>query len=1330
MTRTFLLILILLLEISNQAHARRPRQFTTAEGLSTNTVYSIEQDNRGVIWIGTVDGLHSYDGNSIRAWRDPSVQSLGAQIYCVKEGPDDKLWIGSDHGLSTFDLKREKFDEFNANSAFGYKINTGVRDIMIDHDGRVWIATLGQGLFRYDPKDDKLVQYAAVAQINSDFTSRVYEDSENNIWVSTRDNGLSLYLPDKDYFKPIATKQLPNTVALFEDSRNNFWVGGDNGLYRLDRKTMELEHVIAPPPGSIVLQVRQLIEYPEGNLLFVSDSGLGQYNLDTGEYQIHGAQASSSSQLSDNHLHAIHADHEGGLWLGSYFGGVNYIPALSNRFRTINRDSSSFPGRIVGVVAPGKDGNIWLGTDESGFYLWNRADDSFKAFSAGNPGSPPTYNNVHALLQDGDSLYIGMYMGGLDILDLHTGKFTNHKSSGNVKSLYSSNVYSLLKDSAGDVWIGTSAGLNRFAPETGDFDRIFEVGRADVECMFEDSRGNLFVLSTDRGVFMRNAADGNWENFFRKPGDTSREGIPTNNFLCGAEDSSGMIWLGTDGSGIVKFNPEDLSFRNVEFPQEIRSVYKIIPFEDRLWITTNKGLFSFYPATGVLRHFSKDEGVDESSFRPNSGLILDDGTALAGGTDGIVEFHPGEFSAVPRNPKVFLTDFRLFNRPVDVDEKDSPLKTSITYADKLVLPHDKSDFSMKIAVMSYDKPSLNRVAYMLDGYDKEWKEAADDRTASYNGLPPGKYTFRVKTGDGLGGWNREAINLPVEILPPWWRSRLMIIVYILIGVGIVWLLTRFYDNRQKRKFEQLIRLREKEDTHNRMEFFTQMAHELRTPLTLILSPLETVIQSKGSVEEAMPHLKVMERNGKRLLTLVNQLMDFRKIESGNIRTSMQNISLRAELRSTIHSFSSYMKNHDVELVTVYPDNDCVASMDREAFAHIIGNLISNALKFAKSKVEVRLETTDDGYYAISVTDDGPGIPEAEKEKIFAPFYQIKENLPADYIGTGIGLMLVKEYVKLIDGDISITSAPGEGACFTVKFKDSLEPEPQVEDQADPDVSVSETEAEPGETDADAAADNPQDAPDEKSTVLVVEDNSDMRELLSRQLGADFKVMSAPNGAEAMKILEANQIDLVLTDVMMPVMDGLELCRRIKCDIVTSHIPVVLLTAKSDKEDFVEGYGRGADAYVAKPFSIDVVRAQVDAILRNRKRIRRNFLAKPESDPDIVPNSSLDKIFFDKLTAIVEQRLTDPDFSVDILAREIGISRTGLFTKIKAVCGMTPNGFIKVIRLRKAAALLAHPDARVNEVCIDVGFSSRSHFAKSFQDQYGVSPTAYRASLSE
>ncbi len=1330
MTRTLILILSLLLTLTNSITARRPRQFTTAEGLSANTVYSIEQDHRGMMWFGTVDGLHSYDGNTIRAWRDPSIQSLGAQIYCVKEGPDDKLWIGSDHGLTIFDLKREKFDEFNANSAFGYKINTGVRDIMIDHDGRVWITTLGQGLFRYDPKEDKLVQYAAVAQINSDFTSRVYEDSENNIWVSTRDNGLSLYLPDKDYFKPIATKQLPHTVALFEDSRKNFWVGGDDGLYRLNRETQELERVIGPPPGSMVLQVRQMLEYPEGNLLFVSDSGLGQYDLDTGEYQIHGAQASSSSQLSDNHLHAIHADHEGGLWLGSYFGGLNYIPALSNRFRTINRDSSSFPGRIVGVVAPGKDGNIWLGTDDSGFYLWNRNDDSFKSFNSGNPGLPPSYNNVHAILQDGDSLYIGMYMGGLDIIDLRTGKFTNHKSSGNVRSLYSSNVYSLLKDSAGDVWIGTSAGLNRYAPETGDFDRIFEVGRADVECMFEDSKGNLYVLSTDRGVFMRNVADGNWENFFRKPGETSTGGIPTNNFVCGAEDANGTIWFGTDGSGIVKFNPGDLSFENVELPQEIRSIYKVLPFEDRLWLTTNKGLYSFYPATGVLRHFSKDEGVDESSFRPNSGLVLPDGTALAGGTEGVVEFHPGEFSAVPRNPKVFLTDFRLFNRPVDVDEEDSPLKTSISYTDKLVLPHDKSDFSMKIAVMSYDKPSLNRVAYMLEGYDKEWKEADDDRTASYNGLPPGKYTFRVKTGDGLGGWNEEAINLPVQILPPWWRSRLMIIVYILIGVGIVWLLTRFYDNRQKRKFDQLIRLKEKEDTRNRMEFFTQMAHELRTPLTLILSPLETVIRSKGSVEEAMPHLKVMERNGKRLLTLVNQLMDFRKIESGSINTSMQNISLRAELRSTLHSFSSYMKNHDVEIVTIYPDNDCVASMDREAFAHIIGNLLSNAVKFAKSKVEVKLEATDDGYYAISVADDGPGIPEAEKEKIFAPFYQIKENRPADYIGTGIGLMLVKEYVKLVNGEISLSSNPGEGACFTVKFKNIQQSEPQADQEPEEETVLDGPTPEAEEPDAETPAETPAENADERPTVLVVEDNSDMRELLNQQLGSDFHVLSAPNGAEAMKILEGTQIDLVLTDVMMPVMDGLELCRRIKCDIVTSHIPVVLLTAKSDNEDFVEGYGRGADAYVAKPFSIDVVKAQVDAILRNRKRIRRNFLANPESDPDIVPNSSLDKKFFDKLTAIVEERLTDPEFSVDILAREIGISRTGLFTKIKAVCGMTPNGFIKVVRLRKAAALLAHPDARVNEVCIDVGFSSRSHFAKSFQDQYGVSPTAYRASLSE
>ncbi len=1312
-----LIVLLALLSLPAFGNRMQVMHYTVEDGLSANSVYSISQDSRGLIWLGTVDGLHSFDGNAIRVWRDPKVASLGSLIYSVKEGPDSKLWIGSDSGLTIFDLKKEKFEDFSKYLLNGFSINTAVHDVLFDSRGMLWIATYGKGILRYDPRDKSLKQYIGKGKTISDYIGKLLEDSSGRIWAVSNDEGASVYVPDQDLFRSVDGGGLKNVMYVYEDSDRRIWAGSWDGLYELDKKNRKFVRRVSPRDSSGVMLVRRIVEDHGGRLLFVSDNGLGVYDKKTGKCDIIGADEKTG--FNDHHLHSIFIDRDKGLWIGSYFGGVNYIPAMSNRFITHSyRNSSGLKGKIISVVAPADGRNLWLGTDDAGFYYWNRTDNTFGEYDSKVPGKGPTYNNIHALLQNGDKLFVGMYAGGLDIFDISTGSFRNYRSSSNPRSLYSQSVYALLRDRDGNIWVGTSRGVNRYVPESDDFERVFEAGLADVEFMFQDSQKYVYALSLDKGMFMRDPKSGKWENFTASPDWEKTGGLPSNKLICGAEDSKRNIWLGTDGMGLIRFDRNGKKFSRVDLPDDIRSVFMVLAYRDRLWLTSNAGLFCYYPRTGMLRHFSKTEGLSDNVFRPNSGYLSADGTAFFGGTGGIVEFRPDEFRLVPQNHDVILTDFRLFNKPVRTDDEDSPLKTSITYAEELRLKNDQSNFSFKVAVLNYSNPSQNEFNYKLEGFDKDWNEATSDHTVSYTNLPPGHYEFRVRTSNGLGGWNEDAISFPITVLPPWWLSWPMIVAYVLVFILGCWLFYRYLTLRQKRKFEKIAMENEKAANQRKIDFFTQMAHELRTPLTLILSPLETMMRSKEKeVVEAMPQLRVMERNGNRLMNLVNQLMDFRKIETGNIKVSMMDRDIRAELQQTIHNFSSYLKARRIETIVVVPKGKCMARIDKEAFSHIMINLLSNALHFARTGISVSLTDDGDGRYRIDVKDDGPGIPAKERERIFEPFYQIRENRPSDNMGTGIGLMLVRKYAQVIGAEIALESEPGKGACFSVFFRKSdlsaKTGEHSVESRkADAEESVAEVTEDAVEMPA-------------KAKVLVVDDNPDMREFLRSLLSDEFNVDTASDGQEALDRLAGHECDLILSDVMMPVVDGFELCRRVKGDIATSHIPVILLTAKVDSEDFVEGYENGADAYVGKPFSSEVIRAQVKGLIKNRARMRSKFRSDPAAEVEIVPNSDIDKEFFDKVSEIILKKISDPDFSVDTLAQEVGMSRTRLFTKIKGVMGMTPNAFIRIIKLRKAAELLSQPDARVNEVCYEVGFSSRSHFAKCFQEQFGVTPTEYR-----
>lgn len=1310
---TYLIIFIIFHGIVSNAHNRHVQQLTIDNGLSSNAIYSITQDNLGRMWFGTIDGLHCFDGKNISIWRDSEVKSLGQVIYSIREDNKNRLWVGSDMGLAIFDLKKERF-AISPVEGNDIRIMSPVSDILFDKKGRTWITTSGQGIFRYDGENKNIRHYAAIGKINSDIISHIIEDSKGYIWVASPEKGLSKYEEKNNIFVPVKSSP-QNTISIFEDSYYNLWIGTEKGLFNFDRHSGKWSHVLQPE-GNSVFQIRSIVELEPGILLLASDEGLTKYNTSSGEYHTFKASPDIPGNLNDSYLHTLFLDKENGLWIGTYFGGVNYIPQSFRLFSHYNNQNSQCNARIISVFAKADDKNVWIGSDDAGFFQWNRKDNTFKPFGM-HSDQGLTYHNIHALLQDGDKLFIGMYMGGLDILDIPTGKFKNYKGGQQINSLYSSSVYAIFKDSKESIWIGTTKGLNRYRNNSDDFERIFDLNHADVEYIFEDHLGFLYACSLNQGLFRLDPGNGKWKQFTTVSEKNKKDiGLPTYKILTGAEDNKGRLWFGTDGCGLFRFLPDEEKFVKAPLPASIRVINKVMPIDNDLWITSSYGLYCYNPDDGSIKSYYKSSGLQGNLFLPNSGIILDDGTILIGGINGFNEFNPSDFNFNPHNPKVILTDLTLFNRHASIDTEGSPLSLSLAYSDKLKLSHEHSIFGFSVAVLSYSNPAQNRFQYKLEGFDPDWNEGPSDGRVNYTNLPPGNYKFLVRTADGAGGWNESSVSFPIEVLPPWWLSVPMLITY---SLAFVLCMIFFYlklKKKQKRELQMLTIRKDKELYQSKIDFFTHMVHEIRTPLTLILSPLESLMKSKGKVSDELPTLNVIARNGQRLLNLVNKLMDFRKIESGCVNIDLRPIDIKESISDTFHNFLPMAEIKNVSVTFNVPNHECYAMANNEALHHVMDNLLSNALKFTNNQIWIDIEDNGDSF-CIIIKDNGSGIDKKEQQKIFDPFYQVAETRPQDNIGTGIGLLLVKKYVDLMEGRLQVESTPNNGATFRFWLnkaescdiiKKTTSSNPIINPVADNDASST-----------------------HKEKILIVEDNAELLSFLRDLFATDYDVACASNGKDALQSLAENLYDIIISDVMMPEMDGIELCKRVKNNIATSHIPVLLLTAKTESRDHIDGFENGADLYITKPFSSDVLKAQVKGILKIRKQLRRDFSNNPHTLANVlVPNSKLDNEFLKKIEEIVMKRISDPEFNVDTLAQEIGISRTGLFSKLKAVADMTPNAFIKRIRLNEAARLLAEENLRVNEACYGVGFASRSHFAKYFQEQFGVTPVEYKASLNK
>lgn len=1305
------------------------KNLSVQNGLSQNTVNAILQDKQGFMWFGTKDGLNRYDGLTFRKFKhdDRSSRGIGNNfIKALYEDTEGNIWVGTDVGLYIYYPEKDLFRHFAELSIENTKIEHTVTTITEDEKGCVWIAVEAQGLFCYDLKQGKLRNYTLKQYpfISTNVESLVFDNS-GTLWIGFYGSGL-FYSKDclqtlQPYVSPVDNKETYASdvvTSLVKGAYNCLYISSlKNGVKELNLTSNRLRDLLSIDESGETVFCRELLVTSDNELWIGGESGIYIYNLRMNKYVHLRSSAYDPYSLSDNAVYSLCKDREGGVWIGSYFGGVNYYPHLNTYFEKYYPKGieNSLRGKRVREFCQDNQGILWIGTEDGGL---NRFNPLTKEFSFFAPSS--AFTNVHGLCLVGDELWVGTFSKGVKVINTLTGSIVKtYQKSDSPRSLIDNSVFTICQTATGDIYLGTLFGLLRYNKQSDDFDRIPELNGKFVYDIKEDSGGNLWLATYANGAYCYNVNEKKWKNYIHD--EDNEKSLPYDKVLSIFEDSHRRIWLTTQGGGFCQFHPETETFTrynssNSELPNDV--VYQIVEDKDgSLWLTTNNGLVCFRPNNGDVKVYTTANGLLGDQFNYRSSFEDESGVIYFGCIDGFIAFNPQTFSENKYLPPVVITDFLLFNKEVYADKPDSPLKKSITFSDQIVLRADQNSFSFRIAALGYQAPRMNKLMYKLEGFDEEWLPAGESPIITYSNLRYGHYIFRVKAANSNGIWNKDEIALSIHILPPFYLSIWAYCIYVLLFIGCSVYTILYFKRRSSRKhrrqMEKFEQEKEREVYHAKIDFFTHVAHEIRTPLTLIKGPLENILLKKEVDAETRDDLNIMKQNTERLLNLTNQLLDFRRTESQGFQLNFTESNVTEILKETHLRFTSLAKQKGLNFVLNVPESDFYAHVNREAFTKIISNLLNNAVKYADSSIDVFLEVDDDKkMFHIRTINDGTLIPAEMREEIFKPFVRFNEREDGKVTtGTGIGLALSRSLAELHQG--KLVMLPDEHAiCFYLTL-------PVVQDSTIKLMSETVADAIAG---AEHRMEQSETEPKEsRPVVLVVEDNPDMLAFVSRQLTDSYAVLTATNGAEALKILDGNYVSLVVSDVVMPVMDGFELCKTIKSELNYSHIPIILLTAKTNIQSKIEGMELGADAYIEKPFSIEYLHACISNLIQNREKLRQAFAQSPFVAANTIALTKADEEFIKKLNEVVQSNLSNPDFSMDDMADGLNMSRSNFYRKIKGVLDLSPNDYLRLERLKRAAQLLKQGESRINEICYTVGFNSPSYFSKCFQKQFGVSP---------
>lgn len=1331
-------------------------------GLSQSTVLSICKDSRGYIWFGTRSCLNRYDSRTVKVYRnDPERResiSTNDYIYTIFEDRSKNLWIGTQSGLNRYLPESDSFERIYARPQKKNNLSdNSVLCIYQDHKGAVWFGTNNGLSCLQDPRSRSFVNYRAGNDdggLAGNEIYALYEDHRGNLWAGTTNGLTRMTLKNGRYeFKTFrhsaadpASISSNSVKAIAEDSRGNLWIGTENdGLNLYEEKTGTFARFLHNKTDNSLSNnaIRKIINDRSGILWIGTKDGLTLFDPAKKQFRIYRNDQEDPRSLSDNSIKDIYQDKGGSIWIGTMYGGVNVNHPGAFPF-TVYRHSkftNSISSNLISAITADSEQNLWIGTEGKGLNYYDRRTGKFRNFQ-NDPADPSSLgsNFIKAIYEDrAGNIWIGLHQGGLDLFLPSTGKFMHFRHDpADPEALSRDNISYLLEDTQHNFWVGTAFGIDLLDRRSGKFVYPeksmpgFKLTSKYVRVIYEDSRRNLWV-GTARGLNLLTPG----ARVFKWFENDGRSGSMLSGYVnCIREDKRGVLWIGTYNGGLSRYLEKTGTFKNYTDKDGIISNNVIDIQEDdqgALWISTDKGLSRLDADRKSFHNYTVNDGLPANEFNYNSSLKDASGRLFFGSYNGLLSFHPSDLRQNPKIPPVVFTALKLFNSPVSIHSKDGLLSKDISMTREITFTYDQNIFTIEFAALNFIRPSRNKYAYKLEGFEKDWNYV-DNPSATYTNLPPGKYVFLVKGSNNDGLWSKEPAKMMISILPPPWRTWWAYTFYILAGSGLFIMIVRFFRRQARLErdlyYEHLNAERQRELYQMKLDFFTKISHEIRTPLTLILAPVEKLIGIVPHDSAVKKQLLYVKNNADRLLQLMSELLDFRKIETGNMKLRVAEKDLVVFCRNIYHSFMSVAVGRDITFLFESEKEPVLICFDEVQMEKVIFNILSNAFKFTPDggTVSISVKASDDNSARIVIRDNGTGIEEDKLDKIFSEFYSSEvQNNRAD--GWGIGLALAKTITELHKGTITVESRPSRPeepgySSFTLNL-------PAGRDRFTADEIINDTEREESRQYKQAEEEylpNKDIAvrlTEQKSySILIVEDNHEVREFIKESLDISYFIYESTNGLQGWQTASSEIPDLIICDVAMPEMDGLELCHKLKSDDRTSHIPVIMLTARATHVQQIDGLEKGADAYITKPFSMQVLELTVRNLLLSRETMRQKFSNQVLLQPRNIVLESADEKFLDKLMNIIEEKMENPEFGVTALVNEIGMSQTVLYRKIKALTDLTITDFIKSVRLKQAAQLLQQNQLSIAEVAYTVGFNDRKYFSREFRKQFGKAPSEY------
>ncbi|WP_240543592.1 two-component regulator propeller domain-containing protein [Spirosoma foliorum] len=1314
--------------------------FTVENGLSGSVVRDIHQDRSGFLWIATEDGLNRFDGLTFTVYRHDKKNDTGIlnnQLQTLYEDKAGRMYVGSIDGLQYYDPARDTFHKIPLKLADGTSVSTRVVSICERKNGDILVGTSGRGLFKLTWKEGQLLGQKMQLNIHTDLLIKVFEDTDQNLWISTEDKGLCRFdgRSVRSFFE---SKKVQNNVvkSICQDRYGRLFVGNmSSGLYQYDSASQTF--IVIPYHGRTDLSIEELV-VNRNNQILMATSGKGLKYFDPATNQILDVNTNVISfDFSKSKVHSILEDRSGNVWIGIFQKGLLLLSGNPNRFGYIGYksvSSNTIGSSTVMALFQDTQKTIWVGTDNDGLYALSPGSATSVHYQPDTDGGPVPAN-IMAIYEDSrNNLWLGSYLSGLAKFDRKTKKSSYisklvDKNGDNVQR-----VFSIKEDSRQQLWIATMGSglfcLNLSSGNVKNFDAIPSKLPQSTKNQIPSNWINCLLVSKDNKLFI-----GTFDGLACLDLDTESfvSTFGSNGLLRGVviyslfDDTKGNLWLGTS-HGLKRLNRSTKEITSFDIDNGLpSSLISAIQGDNdgHLWLSTNRGLSRMDLATNTFINFYSADGLQGNQFSQGASIEAENEELYFGGVNGITQFKPDEIRVANKRLSVQIVDLYIHDKPVRKGTTSGGyqvIDTTVNNASEFHLSHLDNSFTLEFSTMDFI--DAERVAYLYSINDNDWIELRPgSNRLTFDNLAPGTYVFRLKAKANKAISDIHQVTILIH--PAWYLSIWAKVVYGLLILSLSGLVYRTIRNRRRIKEEMLAHQRLEEVNEAKLQFFINIAHEIRTPLTLVVSPLQRLINQDQDKERR--HLyDIMGRNTKRILDLVNQLMDIRKIEKGQMALQLDRVDMVHFTSEICQLFEEQIQAKQIHFGMDLPTDQVFARIDPLNFDKVLINILSNAFKFTPVDGTIRVALTvkpspNQQDLVIAIEDSGQCINEAETERIFDCFYQSADHRDYNQSGTGIGLHLVKQLVQLHGGTIRVENKEPIGCCFSI----TLPVEEIVAVQA------------PGM----ATLDGNQHLPEPKmevplearlkgklKRVVIADDDSEICNYLIDELSGEYTVFSYANGEEAYKGILKEKPDLVVSDVMMPVMDGMTLCRKMRANPLINHIPIVLLTAKTEESTNVQGLELGADAYITKPFNMDILLKTINGLIRNRQILKNNEQEQHYQEEFIskISIKASEEKLLEKVHLIINQNLANPELSVEMIASEIGISRVHLHRKLKELTNLTTRDLIRTIRLKQAAELLHVKGLSVSEVSFAVGYSNVNNFSVAFKEQYGVAPTGYAA----